>query len=188
MPLYDAYTKSAFQAAKGRAMAVIPSQDAAPSLYADECAFLPTLIGQFTDAVMAFVRTTHPGARFEVLYPLDVNETALNRIINYPAAYWTAARLACLKTENFTYTGNRDLDKARDSIAVPLNAGFPPAQSSHLVGIGDYSTPWRRERELALEGGVESVVLFALDQFCLIGYALPLGRGERRAVKMGNLA
>jgi hypothetical protein len=33
--------------------------------------------------------------------------------------------------------------------------------------------------------GVESVVLFALDQFCLIGYRLPLSRGLRRASRMG---
>jgi hypothetical protein len=30
------------------------------------------------------------------------------------------------------------------------------------------------------------VVLFALDQFCLIGYALPLDRGSRRAQYMGS--
>jgi hypothetical protein len=34
--------------------------------------------------------------------------------------------------------------------------------------------------------GVESVVLFALDQFCLIGYGLPLRDGARRALFMGG--
>jgi hypothetical protein len=32
---------------------------------------------------------------------------------------------------------------------------------------------------------VESVVLFALDQFCLIGTALPLNLGPRRSGFMG---
>jgi hypothetical protein len=120
-----------------------------------------------------------------VLYPPDVNDTPLNRIINFPAADWTPSALACLKTENFTYTGDRNLDKARTSIELPMLNGFPPAQSSHLVGIGDYTSPWAKELRLALGEGVESVVLFALDQFCLAGYDLPLSPGTGRAHYMG---
>ncbi len=179
MPFYDDYTKSAFQAAYGRPMAVIANQNANPGAYPDECAFLPGLIGAFTQSIMAFVRASHADARFEVLYPPDVNDTALNRVINFPLAQWTAANLACLKTENFTYTGNRNLDKARESIGLPMGLGFPASKSSHLVGIGDYTTPWDKERSLALGAGVESVVLFALDQFCLIGIGLPMGKGGR---------
>ena len=47
--------------------------------FPDECAFLPDLIGEFTSAIMAFVRQTHANARFEVLYPPDVNDTPLNQ-------------------------------------------------------------------------------------------------------------
>jgi len=32
---------------------------------------------------------------------------------------------------------------------------------------------------------LESVVLFALDQYCLIGYATPLPKSMRRSVRMG---
>jgi hypothetical protein len=93
--------------------------------------------------------------------------------------------LVCLKTENFTYTGNRDLDKALESIEVPAQYGFPASQRSHLIGIGEPTAPWRREWDLALSEGVESVVLFALDQFCLIGYP-PVDRATRRALFMGT--
>ena len=185
MPFYDDYTKAAFQTAYGRPMAVIASQDADPALFPQECAFLPRLIGEFTQAIMGYVRQSHPQARFEVLYPPDVNDTALNRIINFPGTYWTPPTLACLKTENFTYTGDRNLNKARESIQLPMTREFPAGQSSHLVGIGDYTTPWEKERRLAIGAGVESVVLFALDQFCLIGYRLPLERGPRRSRRMG---
>jgi len=186
MPFYDDYTKSAFQTAHGRPLGTIASQNANPAAFPDECAFLPTLIGQFTDAIMDFVRLSHADVRFEVLYPPDTNDTALNQLINLPSAYWTPATLACFKTENFTYTGDRDLDKARQSIELPMQLGFAPAQSSHLVGIGEYTTPWAREQRLAQGEGVESVVLFALDQFCLIGYDVPLDDGSRRALFMGG--
>jgi hypothetical protein len=185
MPFYDAYTMSAFQAAYGRPMAVIADENVDPTMYPAECAFLPVLIGEFTRAVMQFVRQSHPLAKFEVLYPPDVNDTALNRIINLPRDYWTPSDLDCLKTENFTYTGDRNLNKARESLALAISLGFDGSRRSHLVGIGEYTTPWSKERRLAIGAGVESVVLFALDQFCLIGYGLPLDRGPRRALMMG---
>jgi hypothetical protein len=186
MPFYDAYTMSAFQTAYGRPLGTITSQNADPAAFPGECAFLPTLIGQFTQTIMSFVRQSYSAARFEVLYPPDTNDTPLNKLINLPAASWTPVTLACFKTENFTYTGNRDLDQVRQSIELPIELGFPPAQSSHLVGISDYTTPWAKEQRLALGAGLESVVLFALDQFCLIGYGLPLNEGVRRALYMGG--
>jgi hypothetical protein len=185
MPFYDAYTQNAFQAATGRAMGLITSQNASPADFPGECGFLPTLIGAFTNAIMAVVQAVYPNARFESLYPVDTNDTPLNRIVNYPTASWTPAALTCLKTENFIFTGDRDLDLVRTSLAFPAQLGFPPAQSSHLVGISDYTTPWLKERGLALQSGVESVVLFALDQFCLVGYPAPLPRSSRRSGKMG---
>ena len=51
---------------------------------------------------MIWVRLSYPTTRFEVLYPRDVNDTALNLAINFPHDTWTAADLDCLKTENFT--------------------------------------------------------------------------------------
>jgi hypothetical protein len=187
MPFYDAYTEQRFRDRnEQREMAVIASELADPLQYAAEVELLPSLIGEFTDVVMAHVRETHPDCRFEVLYPPDTNNTPLCRAINYPAAQWTPAALACLKTENFTFTGNRDLNLARISIDLPSSLGFPPEQRSHLIGIGEPTTPWRRERELAIAAGVESVVLFALDQLCLIGYALPLDAATGRSLFMGT--
>ena len=185
MPFYDAYATAAFQAQYGRSMAIVTSENESPAGLSQECAFLQSLIGNFTAAIRAHVRQTYPNAIFEVLYPPDTNDTALNQLVNFPAADWTPANLACLKTENFTFTGNRNLNQARQSILMPSQIGFPPAQSSHLIGIGDYTTPWARERALALTAGCESVVLFALDQFCLIGYGLPLGSGQKTARFLG---
>jgi hypothetical protein len=167
-------------------MGVITSQDAPPASFPQECVFLPGLIGQFTNAIMAFVRQAQPNTRFEVLYPPDTNDTPLNQLINFPTAAWTPTNLTCLKTENFSYTAARNLNQIISSIELPFTLGFTPAQASHLVGISDYTTPWLKEENIALAQGLESVVLFALDQFCLIGYSLPLGNGAARSSYMGG--
>ena len=138
MPFYDAYTQSAFQTALGRPMGIIPSQNASPADFPDECAFLPTLIGEFTSAIVAFVRASYPNARFESLYPTDTNDTPLNKLINYPTAYWTPAALACLKTENFTFTGrprferSAQLDRVTRRAWVPAGAEQPPGGNQRL--------------------------------------------------------
>lgn len=185
MPFYDEYTRSTFEATYGRAMTVFADGQVSPSAYPQESAFLPQLIGNFTNAIIDFVRQVHADARFEVLYPPDVNEAPFNKVINLPTGDWSPLRLDCLKTENFSFTGARDLNKAKESIQLALSLGFPAERSAHLVGIGDYTTPWEKEHRISQGLGMGSVVLFALDQFCLIGYEAPLRAGFRRSLYMG---
>ena len=182
MTFYDDYTTSTFQAQYGRPMAVIATDKVNPALHPEEAAFLPTLIGAYTTAIMNFVRATYSNARFEVLYPTDVNEGAFNEVINYPTASWTPATLTNLKTESFTYTLDRNLQLAEQrSLHFGESLGFSRAQRSHLIGVSDPTTAWMREARLAQTLTADSVVLFALDQFCLIGYPMPLPHGLRRA-------
>jgi hypothetical protein len=106
--------------------------------------------------------------------------------INFPAASWTPSALTVLKTESFGFTFSRDLDQAEHTMDFGITYGFPATQRSHLVGIGDSTTAWIKEAETAEGKRFESVVLFALDQFCLIGYGLPLPDMLRRSVELGN--
>jgi len=184
MPFYDAYTTATFQSQYERPMHVFtdPSDDPAP--YAQEASFLPGLIGQFTTAIIAFVRQTYPDASFEVLYPPDTNDAPLTSVINLPGQ-WVPANLDCFKTENFTYTGNYDINKITESINLPLQLGFTPANSAHLVGISNYMSPWQKETRIAKGTKIGSVVLFALDQACLIGYGLPLPPAPGLGLFMG---
>ena len=184
MPFYDAYTTIAFQSLYGRPMHVFADPSNDPTPYPQESAFLPGLIGQFTAAIMAFVRQTYPNAQFEVLYPPDTNDAPLTRVINLPAQ-WSPADLNCFKTENFTYTGDYDLDAAVTSIDLPMQLGFTPANSAHLIGIGNYASPWAKEYRIAAGLKMGSMVLFALDQFCLIGYGLPLSSWPGLGLYMG---
>lgn len=185
MPFYDEYTKAAFFSTYGTEMGIITEHTAPVAQYPREAAFLPTLIGNFTNEVMAYVRQSFPDCRFEVLYPLDVNETELNTAINYPAADWTPEKLDCLKTESFGFTYGRDLDKCLMSMRAPLARNFPREKSAHLIGISDPTSPWMKEARLAKAENVESLVLFALDQFCLIGYPVPAPRSSRRSSFQG---
>lgn len=171
LPFYDAYTTSQFAATYGRAMAAITSNLLQPKDYPQEAAFLASLVGSFTRAIMLFVRQTQPATRFEVLYPPDTNAFPFTGAVNLPANDWTTSTLDCFKTENFTYTGARDLTLAAQSIDLPKQLGFPVSKSSHLVGISGVDEPWQKEANAAIGAGVESVVLFALDQYCLIGYS-----------------
>jgi hypothetical protein len=186
MPFYDAWTAGEFLTEYGRTMTVFSDNTADPATYPDEVTFLQAVIGNFTAAIMDYVRATYATARFEVLYPLDVNQTDFNRAINYPASQWTAATLDCLKTEGFGFTLQRNLDKSEQALLLNGFPTFPASQRSHLVGVGDATTAWVKEAQSARGKGFESVVLFALDQMCLIGYTLPLPDQLRRSVRMGS--
>ena len=134
---------------------------------------------------MSYVKAAFPDARFEVLYPTDVNEGSFNRVVNYPSA-WNQTTLTCLKSESFLYTYARNLNQCIFSMRFAESKGFGRDQRSHLVGIGDALSPWRKEAMLAEAESLESVVLFALDQYCLIGHPLPMGNLSRRSVKMAT--
>lgn len=183
MPFYDAWTTAEFQARYGHAMAIFTTADADPAAYPHEVEFLASLLGEFTSSIMAHVRATYPNARFEVLYPFDVNQTLFNQAINFPAAAWTSQTLQCLKTEGLSFTFSKRLKDSEEGIEAAAQRGFPASQRSHLVGLGDATAPWLKEMRIAWGKGLESVVGFALDQFCLIGYPVPLalhsGRGTR---------
>jgi hypothetical protein len=185
MPFYDAYTTSTFEAQYGQPMAVITSNTVDPTTVPQEAVFLPGLIGNFTAQMRSFVRATYPTCRFEVLYPPDVNAFPLTSVINYPTTDWIPANLNCLKTESFTYTYDRNLDMAVESMDSVDVYGFTPSERSHLVGVSDPSTAWLKEVRLAQAKGFESVVLFALDQMCLVGYSLPLSTGMHRSARLG---
>ena len=112
-------------------------------------------------------------------YPTDVNQTTFNQAINYPAT-WSPSHLTILKTESIGFTLQRNLNAGLQTIDFGATKGFLPAQRSHLVSVSDSTTPWLREVRMAIGANFESVVLFALDQFCLIGYAAPLPNSTRR--------
>jgi len=181
MPYYDQYTKDQFLAAHGFPLRFIGDQHVDPANFPEEVAFLPSLIGAFTDDIRAYVLNAYPNCKFEVLYPTDVNDTAWGHLVNYPDAAWTPAKLTNLKTESFGFTFSRDLNKSKYSIGYGQQKGFARNERSFLVGPGDSSTTWQKEARIAKKQNLESIVLFALDQFCLIGYPVPFWKSQRKS-------
>ena len=154
-------------------MAQIVTNDLPATAYPREAQLLQGLLGTFTVGLRTALKTAYPMARYEVLYPGDVNVPPFNKAVNLPLSDWTPANLTCLKTEGLSYAGERNLDASLQCMRINAQLGFSNSQRSHLVGITDAKTAWMKEADLAQADGVESVVLFALDQFCLIGYRLP---------------
>jgi hypothetical protein len=184
LPFYDAWTTEEFFTRYGRSITVFSDSNYNPASYPDEMEFLSDLIGEFTDAVMDYVRLTFPTTRFEVLYPYDVNSNPFNRAFNFPAGFWTPAGLECLKTEGLSLTFTKNLAASEEGIGMGESLGFSATKRAHLVGLGDSTAPWLKEMRIAEGQGFESVVGFALDQFCLIGYELPFPQSTRRAVRI----
>lgn len=173
MPFYDAYTQQEFEAQYGVSMQEIVNNNVNPGDFPNEVAFLPTLIGACTAAIRTALQAQYPNCRYEVLYPTDTNDTPFNQLINFPTSDWIPANLTCLKTESFTFTGSYNLDQSAYSMSVSAAKGFLNTHRSHLVGIGEARTAWQKEVNLAQSQGLENVVLFALDQYCLVGYSAP---------------
>ena len=184
MPFYDAYSVAQFEIQYGRPMHVFTSNNDDPAPHVEEVAFLRGQLGWFTTQIIEYVRSYYPAAQFEVLYPPDVNDFRLTRLVNLPGE-WNPDVLDHLKTENFSFTFARDLNKAQESMNVPLGLDFPVTRTSHLVGIQDYTSPWLKEIRLAKASGKDSIVIWALDQFCLIGYPAPLPSLDRRSRFLG---
>ncbi len=187
MPFYDDYTVQQFTARYGTNIQEIYSSAADPTKYPNEASLLPELLGNYTAAIRTALKAAYPTCRYEVLYPGDQNDPQafpFNAAVNYPTSDWTPANLTCLKTEGLSFTTERNLDASLSCMRISKQKGFPDSQRSHLVQINDTTIPWMKEADLAQAEGVESVVLFALDQYCLIGYPAPpflMQRWSRRA-------
>lgn len=182
MAFYDADTTAAAQAELGRALATFAAPDSDPSVnaYAD-ANFLRARLKAFADAVRASVVAAVPGAVFELLWPLDVDDPAgapLMRYVNLPAE-WTARDGSGWDTfvsEGFQYGGtDHDVDKARKCAEYPFaELSWDRAHSRYLMGWFSPGWPWAAEYRAARVAGPALVKGWALDHLFLMGWNLPL--------------
>jgi hypothetical protein len=198
MAFYDPDTGAAALSALGRPLAAFthPGDDPAVNGYAD-ANFLRERIKTHIDAIRTYVLASVPGAKFELLWPLDVDYPSttaraqlggrLLRYVNFPIEYQaqSGSGLDRLKIEGLAFGATeRNYDEARQAIAFPVTSpcAWPAAAIAYLVPLFNGGCPWPREYLAAVNAGVPRINLWAWDHLALLSWPVPLPVNRSRAV------
>lgn len=201
MAYYDAYTAQAAQTALGRSLAAFYTQDDDPTVNGSaDTNFLASLIKSHIDAIRTAVLAAYSGAKFELLWPFDVNFTTcyytpdvpypqggrLNRAVNLPSQYLaqTGSGLDRLKIEALSWGATyRNFTNAQAAIAFPVTTpgSWPVSATAYLVPWFNGGCPWTSELLQALNQSVPLVCFWAFDHLCLFSWPLPLPKQVGRA-------
>ncbi|MBI3697704.1 MAG: hypothetical protein HY238_23090, partial [Acidobacteria bacterium] len=187
MAFYDAYTTSRFQTENGRALHTFLSPNDDPSVNGHvDANFLRQTVKDHVDAIRTYVLAAHPNAKFELLWPLDVNDPAtrrLNHYINLPLEWESKAGSGfdTFLIEGFQFAGvDRNLDKVRWMAGYPFEAlSWPRAACRYLMGLFNGGWPWARDYLIARRSRVPVIKIWAYDHLCLFGRAVPLPTESR---------
>jgi hypothetical protein len=191
MGFYDQETIDAFQAVKGHriwpftANTDDPAGDPAHSF--ETADFLRDRIWQYCADVIAYVRSYHPTAVFECLWPLDANQgkpapdAAFRRLlmhVNLPNEWKTSSYgIKYFRCEGFDYdVWQKNAVRMRQTITYP-NAvlGRPAAECIYLAGIyGPPDPPTAQAYGMWRAAKLYSMCFWAFDQFCLNSRPIPL--------------
>ncbi|MBI4890156.1 MAG: hypothetical protein HY821_05985, partial [Acidobacteria bacterium] len=198
MGYYDSETAAAAAAALGRPLQVFRTPVDDPGINGGaDAVFLRNRLRNYAEALMAHVRAAYPSARFEVLFPYDVNHPEpaglhqlggrLNRFVNLPVEW--GSKDTCgfdrFKIEALDFgVWSRNVDLSRKCLEFPLLLGWPATAVRAMIAVFRGGYPWGREVERARELGMSAISLWAFDHVCL--YGLEMGRrGGGRAQKQG---
>jgi hypothetical protein len=182
MAFYDAYTAERFCTAHGRALHTFLTANNDPSVNGHvDADFLRQTVKDHVDAFRSYVLATHPSAKFELLWPLDVNDPdtrQLNRYINLPIEWETkvGSGFDTFLIEGFQYAGiERNLNRVRWMAGYPFEVlAWPRTDCRYLMGHFNAGWPWQRDYFAGKRSRVPMVKLWAYDHICLYGRALPL--------------
>jgi hypothetical protein len=185
MALYDAW------AAGAHSLASYYTQD--DVLSGGDATWLTGAVKTHIDAIRAAVLAAQSGAKFELLYPCDVNHATvywtnaypypqggrLNAAANFPTAYQTksGSGLDRLKIEALSWgSAYRNIDLAKAAVAFPATSpnAWGAADTAYLIPIFNGGCPWTMEYLAALAQGIPLLVLFAADHMNLFDWPLPL--------------
>lgn len=193
MAFYDADTKAAAQAALGRPLALFngPTDDPSRNSGAD-ATFLRNRLRDHVAALRQSIRAKYPNAKFEVLFPYDVNYPVpagvnklggrLLRFVNFPAE-WESKQTSGfdrLKMEGLDWgAASRNLDLVRDVLNFPIQLGWPIDSIRYMSPIFNGGCPWIHEYRLAAGLRFPVINLWAFDHVCIFG--LPVSEPARPA-------
>jgi hypothetical protein len=157
--------------------------------YAD-ANFLAGQLAAHVAALKSYVLGLYSNAKFELLWPRDVNQASqqLNLYVNLPST-WDASGFDRWKTEALSFGSGSNLDEALGAIQFPFTSpmSWPKNQIWYNLPVLTPNCPWQREYLLAARQGMAGIVLWAADHIRLRSEPLPLAAEERSCsvVRMG---
>ena len=193
MAYYDAVTAAAAQSALGRPLYKFTCQDDDPTVNGGaDASFLAGRLKAHVDAIRNAVLAQYPDAKFEILYPNDVNNPVcllgpnvqfpqggrLNAAVNLPPEWQTKAGsgLDRFKVEALSWGATYfHMDLAHQAIVFALTTpmAWDQADVAYLIPWYNGTCPWPREFMLASTRGLGLVNLWAYDHLALMSWPLP---------------
>ena len=181
MALYDTETAALATTALGRPLYTFRKPTDSPNVNGGaDATFLRNRLRDHIAALRAHVLAAHSNARFELLYPYDVNHPTpagihqlggpLNFFINLPVEFKAkpGSGLDTFKMEALDFGAwNRSLDLARTAIEFPIDLGWPKDSLRYLVPVFRGGGAWQKEYLEAKGLGIPVINFWAFDHFNL---------------------
>lgn len=201
MAYYDSVTTAGAQSALGRPLYKFTCQDDDPSVNnGADASFLAARLKGHVDAIRTAVLAQYPDAKFEILYPNDVNNPVcylgsgvpypqggrLNAAVNLPLEWQTKAGsgLDRFKVEALSWGATYlQMDLAHQAIVFALTSpmSWDKADVAYLVPWFNGTCPWPREFALASTRGLQLINFWAHDHLALMSWPLPLPKWLQRS-------
>lgn len=193
MAYYDAVTSAAAQAALGRPLYKFTCQNDDPTVNGGaDTSFLASRLQAHIDAIRSAVLAQYPNAKFEILYPNDVNNPVcllgpnvqysqggqLNAAVNLPPAFMSqqTSGLDRFKVEALSWSAtylNMDLVKQAIVFAITSPMSWDLADVAYLVPWFNGTCPWPREFNVANSRPIPLINFWAYDHLALMSWPLP---------------
>jgi hypothetical protein len=205
MAYYDAVTSAAAQAQLGRPLYKFTCQDDDPTINSGaDSAFLASRLKAHIDAIRTSVLAQFPNAKFEILYPNDVNNPVclvgpgvqypqggrLNAAVNLPPDWYTqpGSGLDSFKVEALSWSATYiNMDLAHQAIVFAMTSpmSWPISNVAYLIPWFNGTCPWPREFLLAASRGLNIVNFWAYDHLSLMSWPIPLSTSQERSRFLG---
>jgi hypothetical protein len=203
MAYYDSVTSAAAQAALGRPLFKFTCQDDDPTVNGGaDAKFLAAQLKAHVDAIRTEVLAHYLDAKFEILYPNDVNNPVcylgenvpypqggrLNAAVNLPSEWKTKAGsgLDRFKVEALSWGAqylNLDLAQQAISFALAPNLSWDVADVAYLVPWFNGTCPWPYEFQAASARGLALINFWAYDHLAMMSWPLPFPTPTRRSFR-----
>lgn len=205
MGFYDPVTTAAANAVLGRPLYKFTCQDDDPTVNGGADAnFLAAQLKAHVDAIRTAVLAAYTNAKFELLYPDDVNHVTcyvnaqnpypqggrLNAAVNLPAQWRTkdGSGLDRIKVEALSWGATyRNLDLAGEAITFACNGAMNWSTSdvAYLIPWFNGACPWPSEFQLAASSGIGLINFWAYDHLALMSWPVPFPTPVRRSLFAG---